>query len=204
MLASKGETGEPCGVPASGIRDHPALEYPGSQPTTQQLQHGPVRDPALDLANEGLVVDLVEACLDVGVEHPHPAVVRRLADGFSGLVGGTFGRKPKLWGVKSASNMGSRTVFAAAMTTRSLTVGMPRGRVSPDLPGFGMRTRRNGFGRYVLARSSSASPSRNVRTPSVPPASISAMVMPSTPGAPRLVATSTHAFHITSPRASLS
>ncbi|MGH8997264.1 MAG: hypothetical protein ACRDYB_14740, partial [Acidimicrobiales bacterium] len=34
-----------------------------------------------------------------------------------------FGRKPKLTGEKSASKMGSKTIFAAAITTRSRTVG---------------------------------------------------------------------------------
>jgi hypothetical protein len=58
-----------------------------------------------------------------------------------------FGRKPKLDRKKSASNTGSRTVLAAAITTRSRTVGMPSGRVWPGLPGFGMCTRRNGRGR---------------------------------------------------------
>ena len=90
MLASNGEMGEPCGVPDSGVGDDPALEHPCSQPAPQQLQHLPVNDPALDLAHEGVVVDLVEACLDVGVEHPHRTLVGRLADGFEGLVGGTL------------------------------------------------------------------------------------------------------------------
>src|SRR5712691_6959801 len=34
-----------------------------------------------------------------------------------------FGRKPKLTGRKSASKIGSSTIFAAAITTRSRTVG---------------------------------------------------------------------------------
>jgi len=57
------------------------------------------------------------------------------------------GRKPKLVGRKSASKMGSRTSFAAAMTTRSRTHGIPRGRVAPGFPGLGMWTRRSGLGR---------------------------------------------------------
>ena len=36
---------------------------------------------------------------------------------------------------------------AAAIATRSRTVGMPSGRVLPGLPGFGMWTRRSGLGR---------------------------------------------------------
>jgi hypothetical protein len=38
-------------------------------------------------------------------------------------VGERFGRNPKLTGEKSASKMGSRTILAADMTTRSATVG---------------------------------------------------------------------------------
>ena len=55
-----------------------------------------------------------------------------------------FGRNPKLTGEKSASKTGSKTIFAAAMITRSRIVGMPSGRNSPGLPGLGMCTRRNG------------------------------------------------------------
>jgi len=58
-----------------------------------------------------------------------------------------LGRNPKLDAKKSASNTGSSTIFAAAITTRSRTVGMPSGRVCPGLPGLGIYTRRNAFGR---------------------------------------------------------
>jgi hypothetical protein len=40
-----------------------------------------------------------------------------------------FGRNPKLTGSKSASKMGSSTIFAAAITIRSPTVGIPNGLV---------------------------------------------------------------------------
>jgi hypothetical protein len=115
-----------------------------------------------------------------------------------------FGRNPKLWGEKSASKIGSRTILAAVMTTWSATLGMPSGRVSPGLPGFGMWTRRSGWGRYVLSANRIASPSRNARTPSAPPLSIDAMLTPSIPAAPRFFATSTHALHRMSLRATLS
>jgi hypothetical protein len=112
-----------------------------------------------------------------------------------------FGRNPKLTGLKSASKMGSRTTLAAVMTTRSATVGMPSGRVWPGLPGLGMCTRRNGWGRYVPALTAAARPLRKSPTPA---ASMASMVDPSTPGAPRLVRTSSHALHITSLRATWS
>ncbi len=40
------------------------------------------------------------------------------------------GRNPKLSGGKSASKIGSITIFAAVITTLSRTVGIPSGRVS--------------------------------------------------------------------------
>lgn len=55
-----------------------------------------------------------------------------------------LGRNPNEHGRKSASNIGSRTSFAACWTTRSFTVGMPNGRIWPV--GFGISTRRTGFG----------------------------------------------------------
>jgi hypothetical protein len=58
-----------------------------------------------------------------------------------------FGRNPKLDAAKSASNNGSSTILAAAITTRSRTVGMPSGRVCPGRPGLGICTRRNTMGR---------------------------------------------------------
>ena len=112
-----------------------------------------------------------------------------------------FGRNPKLDAKKSASNTGSSTILAAAITTRSRTVGIPSGRVWPGLPGLGICTRRNGFGRYRPVLSSAASPSRNSCTPD---SSTASMLTPSTPGAPLLARTSRHACHITSLRATLS
>ena len=98
------------------------------------------------------------------------------------------GRNPKLDGRKSASNTGSRTILAAVITTRSRTVGIPSGRVWPGRPGLGICTRRNGWGRYEPVRNSSARPSRKARTPSTPDPSMESIVIPSTPGAPLLVA----------------
>ena len=52
------------------VGDHPALEHSRPQPASQQLQHRPVRHPAGHLGHQGVVIDLVEAGFDVGVEHP--------------------------------------------------------------------------------------------------------------------------------------
>ena len=56
------------------------------------------------------------------------------------------GLNPWLVGRKSASKIGSSTILAAAITTRSVTVGIPSGRVCPGRPGLGICTRRNGRG----------------------------------------------------------
>ncbi len=79
----------------SGVGDHPTLEHPSPKPGSQQLDHLPVNYPALDLADEGLVVDFGEAGFDVGIEHPHRPLIDRHADGFEGLVGGTLRAEPE-------------------------------------------------------------------------------------------------------------
>jgi surface antigen len=56
-----------------------------------------------------------------------------------------LGRNPNEQGKKSASKIGSRTSLAACWHTRSVTVGMPNGRLDPS--GFGISTRRTGAGR---------------------------------------------------------
>jgi hypothetical protein len=77
------------------IGDHPALEDSCPQPASQQLQHLPVNHPAFDLAHEGVVVDVVEARLDVSVEHPPPTLVGCLADSLEGLVRRTLRAEPE-------------------------------------------------------------------------------------------------------------
>jgi site-specific DNA recombinase len=57
-----------------------------------------------------------------------------------------WGRNPNEHGRKSASKIGSSTIFTAACTIRSRTEGIDSGRRS-SLPGFGMNTRRAGNGR---------------------------------------------------------
>jgi hypothetical protein len=107
-----------------------------------------------------------------------------------------FGRNPKLHGRKSASKIGSSTIFSAAPTMRSRTVGIDNGRCSV-VPGFGMNTRRAGLGRHRPSlRSSANSP----RSRSTPYSSTSARVILSMPGAPSLRRTATHARHRTSLR----
>jgi hypothetical protein len=57
-----------------------------------------------------------------------------------------LGRNPNEQGSMSASKIGSSTIFIAACTTRSRTVGMDSGRCSA-VPGLGMNTRRAADGR---------------------------------------------------------
>ena len=58
-----------------------------------------------------------------------------------------FGRNPKEQGRKSASKIGSRTILAAVIATRSRKHGIESGLVLPGCPGLGMFTRRRGLGR---------------------------------------------------------
>jgi hypothetical protein len=53
--------------------------------------------------------------------------------------------RPQL--LQDTPKIGSNTAFAAAITTRSATVGIPSGRDWPGRPGFGMWTRGSGRGR---------------------------------------------------------
>src|ERR1035437_3734730 len=105
-----------------------------------------------------------------------------------------FGRNPKLLASKSASKIGSITIFAAVCTTRSRTVGIPSGRCLPS--SFPMYCRLTAEGRYWPAFRSACIPSRNCVTP----CSMDRSVVSSTPAAPRLLRTRTHALHRTSPR----
>jgi hypothetical protein len=72
---------------------------------------------------------------------------------------------------------------------------MPSGRSPP--PGFGIITRRTGWGWYVLVRSSVSMPSSQLSSPA---ASIAAQLTPSTPGAPLLARTSSYAWRKMSAR----
>ena len=100
MLASRGETGEPCGVPAPTSETTP----PSNTPARSQLRssfnicRSTTRRSTWAMSASWSM--FVEARLDVGVEHPHPTLVGRLTDGFEGLWAERFGRNPKLTGRK--------------------------------------------------------------------------------------------------------
>ena len=69
---------------------YPTLEHPRSKPASQQLQHRPVRHPSGHLDHQGIVIDLVEARFDVGVEHPLAAPIGLDPDHLDGIMGRTF------------------------------------------------------------------------------------------------------------------
>ena len=148
MLASNGESGEPWITPEVGSDTTP----PSNIPTRSQLLtsfnicRSTTRRSIWAMSLSWSIVSK-QARMSASSTHTIPRFVSSPYD-FEGLVcKSASARNPKLTGEKSASKIGSRTNFAAAITTRSLTQGMPSGRVSPGLPGFGICTLRKGLGR---------------------------------------------------------
>ncbi len=147
MLASNGESGEPWITPEVGSDTTP----PSNIPTRSQLLtsfnicRSTTRRSIWAMSLSWSIVSK-QALMSASSTHTIPrfAVILTTSRAWCGE---RFGRNPKLTGEKSASKIGSRTNFAAAITTRSLTQGMPSGRVSPGLPGFGICTLRKGLGR---------------------------------------------------------
>jgi hypothetical protein len=137
------------------------------------------------------VVDLIEACLDVGIEHPVGSPVGRHPDRFERLVGGTLGPEPKAL----RGEIGLEDWLEDDL-----------GRRHDDTVGHGWDAERPGLPR--LARFWDVDPPQRLRairlSQKLPPSLIDVMVTPSTPGAPWFFATSTQARHKTSLRATLS
>ena len=73
MLASSGEIGEPCGVPVSVSETTPPSNTPARSQLRSSFNICRSDTRRSTWRHQGVVVDLVEARLDVGVEHPHPA-----------------------------------------------------------------------------------------------------------------------------------
>ena len=81
MLASSGERMPPCGVPVSVSRLRPSsVRIPALQERLHQRQDALVPDPSPHPAHQGRVVDLVEARLDVALEHPLVGAGREVVD----------------------------------------------------------------------------------------------------------------------------
>jgi site-specific DNA recombinase len=72
----------------------PALKHPRPKPTTQQLQHPPIRHPPLDLSDQRRMRNLIETALDVSIERPHLAPVDRRPDSLQRVMGRQPGPKP--------------------------------------------------------------------------------------------------------------
>jgi len=111
-----------------------------------------------------------------------------------------LGRNPNEHANMSASKTGSSTIFTAACTTRSATEGIESG-LRSDEPGLGMNTRRAGSGRQRPSLNAAATSSSSRGTPN---SWTSAIVTRSTPAAPPLRRTSSHARSRTSLRRILS
>ena len=100
-----------------------------------------------------------------------------------------FGRKPYEHGLKSASKIGSSSIFSEACTTRWAAVGIPSDRTLPDALGIVFCRTRLGTNRRALRSSLSPTSSFPAREPS------ERGVIPSTPPvrAPLLPRTRRHA-----------
>jgi hypothetical protein len=153
-----------------------------------------VRHPGLNEAHQRVMIDRPEAVTQIGVEHPIRSPVHRDPNGLTGHVSRAFRAEPETRreeiGLEDWFEDDLRGCYDAAIRDRWDRKGTRRA--------WGMYTRRSGEGRYV--RSFNATPRRAKNTPT-PDASTASMVTPSTPGAPRLEATSDHARHKMSLRA---
>ena len=144
ILASNGEIGEPCGVPASSWETTPPSKIPAR---SQHRSSFNIRlsDTRRSIRATSAECEISSKQLWMSASSTHtPPLLAATLTASSAWWAERFGRNPKLTGRKSASKIGSSTIRAAAITTRSATHGMPSGRVCPGLPGFGIRTRRSG------------------------------------------------------------
>ena len=116
---------------AADLAPHRSLLHdPGTQERAQELEDVAVDDPLLHRLHQPLVRDRLEAIGDVRFDQPAPAPEHSSRISCRPSCAVRLGRKPKEHGWKSASKIGSITVFAAACTIRSRTVGIDSGRRS--------------------------------------------------------------------------
>ena len=135
--------------------------------------------------------DLVEAALDVGVEHPHRARVGRHPDGLLRVVG----RQPRAKPEARGQEVGFEDRLEHDPRRRHHhPVGHTSDAERPRLarPARLRDADSSQRPRTVVARSLATSSSRNSPTPD---SSIASIVTPSTPGAPRFPRTSPQAVH---------
>ena len=125
-------------------RDHPALRGAGhgrrdrARPPSPRRAASraaasgrPVADPFLDRLHQLVVRNRLETVGDVRLDHPPPAPPGLIDEHLQGIVR----RAPRAGtrtstAAKSASKIGSSTIFSAACTIRSRTVGIDSGRCS--------------------------------------------------------------------------
>jgi len=167
---------------------------PGLEESLDQGQDSLVPDPRPHPAQQGRVVDLVEARLDVALQDPLIGAGGEHLEIGDGIPGPPAGRNPYEEGWKSASKIGSNTSTRHAWTTRSAIVGIPNRRYEPG--DFGINFSLTGDGANCPDLTCSRRPARKSGTASCPSASIARAVSPSTPAerAPALCATRSQAI----------
>ena len=128
------------------------------QPALYQPEYLPVADRGFDPCHKGGVWDAVKVAFQVGIHHMGVARLEQPVNFPQRVLAPPPRTEPvaglQLWN----SKIGSITSLTAACAIRSLTVGIPKGRVWPSP--FGISTRLTAWGRYVPPRSSSASSAR--------------------------------------------
>ena len=115
---------------------HPSSITPALQPLPDQPEQLPVAQALSHQGEQLVVLDAAEVVLDVGIQHVIRTGIAQLPEPLQRHLRAAPGRNPYEHGPKSASKMGSSTSLAAICTTRSCTVGMPKGRLAPSA--FGM------------------------------------------------------------------
>ena len=70
MLARRGESTPPCGVPASVRSERTFGQHPRLQEGSDESAHLRVRDPPAKARHDMVVIDVVEAALDVPFDDP--------------------------------------------------------------------------------------------------------------------------------------
>jgi hypothetical protein len=68
------------------MRQRLAVKHPGLQDEPDEPQDPPVAHPFLDAVQDQIEPQPVEKALDVGINHPHPALMHRFPHGPQGLV----------------------------------------------------------------------------------------------------------------------
>ena len=205
MLASRGETGEPCGVPASVSETTPPSNTPArSQPRSSfNIRRSDTRRSTSAISASWSMLSK-HALMSASSTHPPPrlAAMRTASRAWWAE---RFGRNPKLTG----REVGLEDRLEHDLRCRhDHPVARPWGcraaGSAPGLPGLGMCTRRSGCGPIRTGPQLLRRARRGRLAPLDPPGLDVGDADAVDPGGAWLAATSTHARHITSLRATLS